>query len=113
KNVKKLSPEVMSIFKKYDWPGNIRELKNIVKRLVLLSESETADLNGLPEEMFSLTAQAPAPAYDLKAAQEETEKALIERTLREVRYNKSKAAKLLNIDRSTLYLKMEKYGIKG
>jgi len=113
KHVKKLSPEVMSLFKKYDWPGNIRELKNIVKRLVLLAEGETAGISGLPEEMLSLTPRTPTPAYDLKAAQEETEKALIERTLREVRYNKSKAAKLLNIDRSTLYLKMEKYGIRG
>ena len=50
--------------------------------------------------------------YDLKAMQETQERDLIVRTLHEVKYNKSKAARLLNIDRKTLYLKMEKYGIE-
>lgn len=115
KRVKHLSPEVYQIFHKYDWPGNLRELKNVVKRMVLLTENEVAGKQNLPDEML-LTIEhhsSSANEYNLKAIQEAKEKELIEKTLIEVKYNKSKAAKLLNIDRSTLYSKMQKYGIEG
>jgi two-component system, NtrC family, response regulator HydG len=112
RNVKQLSPEVLEIFRNYDWPGNIRELKNIVKRLVLLSTGEIAHKDCLPEEMILDISHPFQPEEtDIKAWQENIERELIEKTLREVKYNKSKAAKLLNIDRSTLYVKMEKYGM--
>jgi two-component system response regulator HydG len=114
KNVKKLSSDILDLFGKYDWPGNIRELKNIVKRLVLLASGETAQMDDLPEEMFlhvdNIIENNPS---DLKIVQEHTEKELIEKTLKEVKYNKSKAAKLLNIDRSTLYAKMDKYNLNS
>lgn len=114
RNVQKLSGEVTDIFRKYDWPGNIRELKNIIKRLVLLSSGETAVKDDLPEDML-LELQNPSgdPGNDLKLWQEQKEKELIEQTLKEVKYNKQKAARLLNINRSTLYAKMEKYNISG
>ena len=112
RNVKQLSPEVLEIFRNYDWPGNIRELKNIIKRLVLLSTGEIAYKEGLPEEMIlDINQPFQSVGTDIKAWQENKEKELIEKTLREVKYNKSQAAKLLNIDRSTLYVKMEKYNI--
>ena len=118
KNVKQLSPEIIDIFRKYDWPGNIRELKNIVKRLVLLASGDTAQKEDLPEEMFlhletHSGSVAAAPTGNLKIIQEQTERELIEKTLKEVRYNKSKAAKILNIDRSTLYAKMDKYDLNN
>lgn len=117
KNVRQLSKEVMDIFMKYDWPGNLRELNNVIKRLVLLSKEETADLKALPQEMItSMESIASKPAVasgsDLKLLQETHEKEMIEKVLQDVRYNKSKAAKLLNIDRKTLYYKIEKYHIE-
>jgi len=117
KNVRQLSKEVMDIFAKYDWPGNLRELNNVIKRLVLLSKEETADLKALPQEMItSMESVAAKPAAatgsDLKLLQETHEKEMIEKVLQDVRYNKSKAAKLLNIDRKTLYYKIEKYHIE-
>ncbi len=112
RNVKQLSPEVLEIFGNYDWPGNIRELKNIIKRLILLSTGETAHKESLPEEMIlDINHPFRPEGTDIKAWQENKERELIEKTLKEVNYNKSKAAKLLNIDRSTLYVKMEKYGM--
>lgn len=112
RNVKQLSPEVLEIFSNYDWPGNIRELKNIIKRSVLLSTGETAHKDCLPEEMILDIDHPFRPeGTDIKAWQENKERELIEKTLKTVNYNKSKAAKLLNIDRSTLYVKMEKYGM--
>jgi len=116
KNVLHLSKEVNDIFLKYDWPGNLRELNNVIKRLVLLSKEETADLKALPQEMItsmeSVPASKPVAGSDLKLLQETHEKEMIEKVLQDVRYNKSKAAKLLNIDRKTLYYKIEKYQIE-
>ncbi len=118
KNVTGFDERVMKLFRSYDWPGNLRELKNVVKRSVLLTSEETVEIDALPLEMVS-SVQTPRarpvdspPIYDLKALQETQEKEMIMKTLQEVRYNKSKAARILNIDRKTLYLKMEKYGIE-
>ena len=104
----------MDVFQKYDWPGNLRELNNVIKRLVLLSKEETANLDALPAEMITeMSSESPkSSGSDLKALQESHEKEMIEKVLQEVRYNKSKAAKLLNIDRKTLYYKIEKYHIE-
>ena len=114
RTVKSFSHEVVALFKQYDWPGNLRELKNVVRRAVLLTPGEQAQLAALPQEMIHVQtsdAVKAASVYDLKAHQETQERELIMKTLQEVRYNKSKAARLLNIDRKTLYFKMEKYGI--
>jgi len=112
------SPAMMEVLRQYEWPGNLRELKNVVKRAVLLSPGEVIDVDTLPIEMRQAVVEQKAAAkpavnvYDLKALQEMQEREMIEKTLRDVKYNKSKAARLLNIDRKTLYLKMEKYKIE-
>jgi two-component system response regulator HydG len=82
--------------------------------MVLLSRDELAKLDALPEEMiFSLNKPRPSSgSADIKALNEANEKALITQTLAKVKYNKTLAAKLLNIDRKTLYSKIEKYGIR-
>ena len=113
KNVKNVSTEVMDIFTHYTWPGNLRELKNIIKRAVLLSKSDKIEKEVLPEEMIFKTIANPYQSeFNLKALQETIERETIVKTLLEVKNNKSKAAILLNIDRKTLYLKMSKYDIK-
>ncbi len=107
RSVKRLSPEIIQVFKKYDWPGNLRELRNVIKRSVLLSKNDEIGIELLPEEMIS-RAQTGNPS-DLKLVQETNERELILNALVQTRYNKTKAAQLLNIDRKTLYSKMEKY----
>ena len=113
RNVKRLSEEVLEIFRRYDWPGNLRELKNVIKRMVLLSTAEIAGIESLPAEMiYSVRKPDVLPgSADIKAVNEANEKALITATLMQVKYNKSLAAKLLNIDRKTLYSKIDKYNI--
>jgi two-component system, NtrC family, response regulator HydG len=108
----------LAAFKTYDWPGNLRELKNTIRRAVLLTPGATIGTDALPQEMIDainkpkpVPAENEPPGYDLKVLQEKHERELIIKTLRDVRFNKAKAARLLNIDRKTLYLKMEKYNI--
>lgn len=113
RNVQQLAQPVKDLLLKYDWPGNLRELKNVIKRMVLLTPAETAGMESLPDEMILAINQAPKPVgSNLKAINESNEKALIIETLIKVKYNKSKAAKLLNIDRKTLYSKIERYEIE-
>ncbi len=116
RNVKEFSPEILDIFKRYDWPGNLREMRNVIRRSVLLTQGDVIEEETLPDDMvIALRHQKIAPSKpgtDLKSIQERTEKELITKTLGEVKYNKSKAAKLLNIDRKTLYNKMAMYGIE-
>lgn len=113
RHVTDLAPDAKNIIHKYDWPGNLRELKNVIKRMVLLSHGEIAGADTLPDEMlFAVSNNIPQNREsDLKAQNEVNEKQLIQKTLIQVKYNKSKAAKLLNIDRKTLYSKIERYGL--
>ena len=116
KKVNGFDQDVITLFERYDWPGNLREMKNVVKRAVLLTSGDNVRLESIPQEMRTSVNDAAkeksAPVYDLKALQEVQERETIMKTLQEVRYNKSKAARILNIDRKTLYMKMEKYGIE-
>jgi len=103
----------MDLFLKYNWPGNLRELKNIVKRAVLLTDGNEITSSNLPQEMILSVQPEPTHLHtDLKVLQETNEKELILKTLEEAKYNKSKAAKMLNIDRTTLYYKLAKYKIE-
>jgi len=113
RNVKTIDKEVEQILLNYDWPGNLRELSNVVKRMVLLTSGETANVAALPDEMIlAINQPATNNTSDLKVFKEVNEKVLIVETLQKVKNNKSKAAKLLNIDRKTLYSKMDRYGIE-
>src|SRR5690606_6522434 len=113
KNVSGFSEEVKDIFMNYSWPGNLREFKNIIKRAVLLTgDGEiTADVIPLDLSLPENSVVEIGGAKDLKTSFEEQEKSLIIKTLEEVKYNKSKAAKILDMDRKTLYNKLEKYSI--
>jgi two-component system, NtrC family, response regulator HydG len=115
RNVNQIPDSLMEILINYSWPGNIREVKNVIKRAVLLSKGEQLDKNALPKEIiFSAVMNQNAAIEnenDLKSQTGKTEKEIILATLQKAKFNKSNAAKLLNIDRRTLYNKLKQYGI--
>ena len=108
KNVLGLSPQVATAFKKYHWPGNLRELKNVIKRAVLLSDTAYIPMDVIPMEVVNYSEVKEIKNY----ATSDNEKELIISALKEAKNNKSKAAKLLNITRKTLYNKIELYQLK-
>ncbi|HEY4195235.1 MAG TPA: sigma-54 dependent transcriptional regulator, partial [Mucilaginibacter sp.] len=113
RKVMDITAEAKEVLHKYDWPGNLRELNNVIRRMVLLSHSDVAGIDVLPDEMLFSVDNNLTSVHDsdLKAQNEINEKNLIQKALLQVKNNKSKAAKLLNIDRKTLYSKIERYGL--
>ncbi len=120
KDVKGFSEEVKEHFKTYPWPGNLRELRNVIKRATLLTESDIIESGSLPFEIVNYEklkfvddkpAESPVSISSqgqLKNAATEAEYQMIMEALKKVNFSKSKAAALLNIDRKTLYNKMKK-----
>jgi len=110
KNVVGLSKEVMIAFRSYHWPGNLRELKNVIKRAVLLTEGSLISLDVIPKEVLVIKDHSANSTDFSKTA---NEKQLILNALAETGQNKSKAAMLLEMSRKTLYNKLKQYGIDG
>ncbi len=112
KQVIGFTPETMNILKNYSWPGNIRELKNIINRMVLIAGDNYITPNLLPQNiMLSLQKTDEPFTKNSLSLKNNNEKERIEEALRQAKNNKSKAATLLDIDRKTLYSKMKQYGI--
>lgn len=106
KNISGCSSDVQKVFMEYQWSGNVRELEHVLERACILCNQSTITLEHLPDDLKRGT----APLQTGNVA-DEGEAKIILSTLEKVKWNKAKAAKLLKIDRSTLYRKMEKYGI--
>lgn len=109
KNVLGFSDEVINLFHTYKWPGNLREMLNVIKRSALLSQGDLIQKEVLPAEIKSPTSYQMSEKKSF--SRKENERELIINALNEVDNNKSKAAKLLNITRKTLYNKIKEYEI--
>lgn len=115
KQVTGFSQSVVAIFHEYTWPGNIREMKNVIKRAVLLCIGDKINEDYLPMEILhwpDASKQSSTITGNLKKQTANNEREIILTMLEKARYNKSKAADLLSIDRKTLYNKMKQYGIE-
>lgn len=106
KNIIGFSSEVMTIFQNYRWPGNLRELQNCIKRATLLSQGDFIEKTALPMEFFQ---NEDKKTTDFSLF--ENEKETILEALNQTNNNKSEAAKLLKINRKTLYNKLNRYDI--
>ncbi len=122
KNISDIDDQTRQIFFNYYWHGNLRELQNIINRAVLLSKKDVLTVDVLPDELKYHHASAEQSISgkrfgnnnipDLKEATLITEKEVIQNALQKTNNNKSKAAKLLNIDRKTLYNKIKLYDLE-
>ncbi|MEP6806167.1 MAG: sigma-54 dependent transcriptional regulator [Flavobacterium sp.] len=108
KDIIGFSPEVVAIFQNYNWPGNLRELQNCVKRATLLSQGDFIESDVLPAEFFQIQKQQ---TNNGNFSLSENEKEAIIHALSKAQNNKSEAAKLLKITRKTLYNKLKQYNI--
>jgi len=106
KNVVGFSDDALRALKNYEWPGNLRELKNIVKRSVLLARQEVISVETFPSD---ISAQSTKRSYSL--FKNDNEQELILDALEKANGNKAKAARMLDIDRKTLYNKLKQYDI--
>jgi two-component system response regulator HydG len=140
KNITGFASQVRQLFKTYNWPGNLRELKNVINRSALLTDTDTIELSSLPFELVNhsrlmfesngittaepeekeevpdimnksttIKKQGEINEHTLKAVSIDAEYETIVMALKVANYNKSKAAKILNVDRKTLYNKMKQY----
>ena len=112
---KKITRDAMEVLKRYDWPGNVRELENVLERAVILDEDGVIDKNDLPERVLegpgrrgSLIIDSPTMTLG------ELEREYILKVLNYTRWHKKRAAEVLGINASTLYRKLQAYGmLKG
>jgi two-component system response regulator AtoC len=128
KDVPSFSPKVIHAFNEYAWPGNIRELENMIKRVVLFGEEDptlknlsgkTVDDGINSESSNNLSTGGPAEKKALnlkdlgKRAAEDAEKEVIQNTLLETHWNRKRAAKLLRVSYKSLLYKIHKYHLDG
>jgi DNA-binding NtrC family response regulator len=107
KDVTSFSPEVIEILLAHSWPGNVRELENVIDHASIISKQDKVLSKDLPQYLF----QTPLPPTEFATLQD-YEKNLILKTLQETNWNKHKTSKKLNINRSTLYGKIKRYGLE-
>jgi len=110
KDIKGVSPEAISLLMSYNWPGNIRELENIIERASILCFGDIIDIEHLPEEIISFTKSDEA--LDIKSTKSLMEKQIIINALKQNNYHPVKTAKSLGIHKTTLYRKLKKYNIQ-
>src|SRR5213082_531790 len=112
---KKFTPAALKALQDSAWRGNVRELRNMIERLVIMVPADSIDITDLPAEFFRAAAEIIASAMKLSTLQEfkdEAEKAFILAKLRENGWNVSKTAEAIDTPRSNLYKKIEQYNIK-
>lgn len=108
---KEITEEALDLLSGYDYPGNIRELRNLMERLLILSRDEQIDASDVRRVLPAKAQESGAPDSLLYSKLGDTERQLILRTLEENKWHISKVANILGLERSHLYKKMKKYGI--
>jgi len=110
---KRISPEAMEILSRYAWPGNVRELENIIERTVILLEGDVIGRDDIPARIHHSWNSSPLNEADVSnMTLEDLEKRHLLRVLDDVGWQKRKASNILGINTSTLYRKLQRYGIE-
>ncbi len=113
KQMRGISEEMMDVLMNYPFPGNVRELENIVERAVTLSRGEVLGLEDLPEELRTVRFRAVRPGSTAMPTLAEAEREYIRWVLSQTKGNKTKAAEILGIDRVSLWRKIKQFQLEG
>jgi len=113
KNIRPISPEIKKALMEYDWPGNIRELENTIERAVVLTRGDRIRLEDLIYHRIGRNVSIMEPVNGMFKELEEIEEKYIELVLKAQNGNRSRTAKILNIDRKTLLAKIKKFKIQS
>jgi len=109
-----LEAGVFDVFSTYDWPGNVRELKNTIERMCIQARRGTLQVGQLPRTILKASGELlPETDLNLEAQMNAAEKELLIKALQSVHWNRTHAARLLQIHRTSLYAKMKKHGLLG
>jgi DNA-binding NtrC family response regulator len=111
KNLRGIEPACEKLLEQYDWPGNIRELKNVIQRAVLICDKELIAPEHLPARFLAQQQKCPVASFAVGIPLDEMERQMIVLTLSFTQNNRTRAAQLLGISRRALYNRLEKYGI--
>ncbi len=115
KKITEIEPEAMEVLERYDYPGNIRELENLIERIIVLNKKNVITIKDLPESVRNYVGEISMEQFDFSRGfnqlVEDFEKNLITKALEQNKFNKVQTAKMLRMNRSTLISKMKKYQI--
>jgi DNA-binding NtrC family response regulator len=117
---KRISPETVDALLRYPWPGNVREIENVIERMLVLSDHEPIGMEDLPEhvrvgrvETSTIQQQVLRQEKSLTDAVDEFEREIIRAALQHVEFNQTRAADLLGTTRRILKYRMDKLGIQS
>jgi len=108
---KRVAGEALQLCQRFSWPGNVRQLRNVVERLILTHRRGTVEVGDLPDFLRAHDQGATAFAVRAGMSLAEVEKLLIRQTLTHVTDNREEAAKVLGISRRSLQYKLKQYGL--
>lgn len=109
KEIASISPDAFNVLSEYSWPGNIRELKNIVERMVVFAKGKRLELSDIPEEIRRTEKRSRGESLSYKEAKREFETEYLRKALEDANGNVSEAARRIGIARQNLYLKLREY----
>jgi len=118
KRKKRVAPEVIKVFESYPWPGNIRELENVIERTVVIEERETITQGSLPDELLSPKSHIETdflsqPEFNLNKTLDEISSNYIRHALKSTGGNLKETSSLLGINYRSLRYMIDKYGLKS
>ncbi len=116
KGKRRIEDSAMNCLQHYTWPGNVRELENVMERAALLSKGDTVDINSLPPKLVEksqISTSRDRTNLSLKESLAEPERQIIRTALHANNWNRQETARALQINRTTLYKKMKRYGLEA
>lgn len=111
KAVQSIAPKVMSELQGFHWPGNVRQLRNVIEGMVVMATGKEIAVKNLPPDLQSPTDDSHPIRLNVGTSMKEAEREIIRATLQETNGNRAKAAKMLGLGRKTLYRKMALHGL--